>query len=90
MRNPSKSTKMVPGLRATGARARDTFTKFVDEFGEKALEVADLFGTKDYQGPPDRLVDIFRADLRTTFDAPLELREPVLLGLCKANSWTLG
>ena len=63
MRGPARAVKMIPGLWRVGSAVAAVFQSFAKMHPE-ALEVADNFGQKDFEGPSQELVVEWKRVLR--------------------------
>ena len=71
MRNPNRPCDFLPSLRSVGAKLKEAFAKFAETCPE-VFKVGELYGRKDYSGPPTRLVENFRSLLRDELGAEPE------------------
>ena len=63
MRGPARAVQLIPGLRRVGLAAAAEFQSFV-RLHPEALEVADHFCQKDFEGPAKELIVMWRRALR--------------------------
>ena len=63
MRGPARAVKLIPGLRRVGSAVAAEFQSFV-KLHPEALEVADNFGQKDFEGSSKELVVKWKRALR--------------------------
>eukprot|EP00972_Heterocapsa_arctica_P022007 3237397-Heterocapsa_arctica.AAC.1 len=71
MRNPTGAVAKLPRLRGLGEHLTDEFDTFASTHDE-VWQLAECFGTEDYEGPSSDLVAAWELVLRSTLRAPSE------------------
>ena len=73
-RNPRRAVNRIPGLRVVGCLVRAAFRTFRIAHLKEVDRVVETFGTPQAAQPDGKLVEEFRAALRRTLGASVELR----------------